>query len=200
VDTTTLIWIIVGIVVVLAIVVVALLLTARGRRERRREHQHDRAEKLREDARQTELQARQHEAEAARAQADAAAAAAAAEDAKARAAEASIDAERRAGRVGDHRAEAEDLRRQHAEAMRKADDVDPYVDGSGSAAAPSATAYTGDSGDGRDTVVEGTERERPATDARAVDDNTHTGTGVRDAAADEAITRPPAPPQRTERA
>jgi hypothetical protein len=133
---------------------------------------------MREEARDTELQARQHEAEAARARADAAAAAAAAEDAKARAAEASMDAQRRAGRVDDHRAEAEDLRRQHAEAMRKADDVDPYVDSTRgpSAATPSA--------DARDVVA----------DAR------HDGhADTRDEVASDEITRPPAPPERRER-
>jgi hypothetical protein len=57
-----------------------------------------------------------------------------------------MDAERRAGRVDDHRAEAEDLRRQHAEAMRKADDVDPYVDSTRGPGAvpPSAAADTRD--------------------------------------------------------
>ncbi|MDR7187576.1 FtsZ-interacting cell division protein ZipA [Microbacterium sp. BE35] len=168
-DTTTPIWVIVGIVVVLAIVVVALLLTARGRRERRREHQHEHAEKLRADARETELQAREHEAEAARARADAAAASAAAEAAKARAAEAAIDAERRAGAIDEHRAEAEGLRQQHAEAMRKADDIDPYADGTGarSTAAPPAAAHADDARDDRDTVLEGTERDRRAnTDER----------------------------------
>ena len=79
-----------------------------------------------------------------------------------------MEAERRAGRVDDHRAEAEDLRQQHAEAMRKADDVDPYVDGTDArnAAAPSAAPHTGETAGDRDTVLEGAERRRANTDER----------------------------------
>jgi len=180
VDTTTLIWIIVGIAIVLVVIVVALLLTARGRRTRREQQQHERAEKLRADARETELQAREHEAEAARARADAAAATAAAEAAKARAAEASIDAERRAGTIDDHRAEAESLREQQAETLRKADHVDPYVDVDADGR-PSTRAEAG----------------RPAEGA------THDDLSTADARGDvanEPITRPAAPPPSTERA
>ncbi|MBD3940664.1 hypothetical protein IF188_02995 [Microbacterium sp. NEAU-LLC] len=155
-DTTTLIWIIVGIAIVLVIVVVALLLTARGRRTRRQEHQHDRAERMRADARETELAAREHEAQAAQAKADAAAAAAAAEAAKARAAEAAIDADRRAGTIDEHRDEAAQLRQKQAETLRKADEVDPYA---GEDAG--ATATTED----RDRTVDGHDvHDTPKTD------------------------------------
>jgi FtsZ-interacting cell division protein ZipA len=215
VDTTTLIWIIVGIAIVLAIVVVALVLTARGRRTRRLEHQHERAEKLRADARETELQAREHEAEAARARADAAAAAAAAEAAKARAAEASIDAERRAGTIDEHRDEAESLRERQAETLRKADDVDPYVDehgrrtdatdrpdGADASAADRGTTRDGDASaaEDRSTAV-GATRDGGATrtgDATMPDDRARRK-GDRDEVAADEITRPPAPPTRTDR-
>jgi uncharacterized membrane protein YccC len=181
VDTTTLIWIIVGIVIVLVIVIVALVLTARGRRKRRLEHQHDRAERMRAEARETELAAREHEAQAARAQADAAAANAAAEAAKARAAEAAIDAERRAGTIDEHREEASGLRERQAETLRKADAVDPYVDGDGAAAASGVEGERAASSpahdvDGHDVRIT---RDAPA-DAR-----------TRDEVADDEVTRPP---------
>lgn len=132
-NSTTLIWIVVAIIVVLVIagVVIALVATARGRREHRMEVQHNKAEEMRNDARETAIRAQQHDAEAARARADAAAAAAAAEDAKARAAQASVDAERRSGTIDDHRTEAEKLREQEAETRRKADQTDPYVNADG---------------------------------------------------------------------
>jgi hypothetical protein len=138
VDSTTLIWIVVGIIVVLVIVgvIIALMTTARGRRERRMEHQHNRAEEMRNQARETALQAKQHEAEAARAHADAVAAKAEAEQAKARAAQAQVDAERRAGTIGEHQSEAQSLRAQEAEQRRKADDVDPYVNADGTRTTP----------------------------------------------------------------
>lgn len=173
-DRSTLIWIIVGIVVLLVVVAAALLLTARGRRERRMEHQHDRAEKLRADARETQLQAREHEAEAARARADSAAATAAAESAKARAAEASIDAERRAATIDDHRAEAESLRERQAETLRKADDVDPYVDADAGEQAPmrrSASTDPREADAPRVAVGDGmTADGRPVADERARQD------------------------------
>ena len=212
VDTTTLIWIIVGIVIVLVIVVVALLVTARGRRARRQEQQHQRAEKLRADARETELQARQHEAEAARARADAAAASAAAEAAKARAAEASIDAERRAGTIDDHSGEADKLRQRQAETLRKADDVDPYVGDDGR-----PNAATAVDADDRTTTRDANtvDDRRTVRDADTVDDRSaaHDANGVGDRAnvrdtntvddhdtvAGDPITRPPAPPTRADR-
>nr|WP_206687446.1 hypothetical protein [Microbacterium yannicii] len=197
----------------MVIVVVALLVTAKGRRARRMEQQHGRAEKLRADARETELQAREHEAEAARARADAAAASAAAEAAKARAAEASIDAERRAGTIDDHSTEAEKLRQQQAETLRKADDVDPYVGDDGRAAASTGAAVTDDRAAVRDGDTAGDRA--VVRDADTVDDRTPAGetsggdrAAVRDAdtvddrttVADEQITRPPAPPTRNDRA
>lgn len=132
-NSTTLIWIVVAIIVVLVIagIIIALVTTARGRREHRLEVQHNKAEEMRNDARETAIRAQQHEAEAARARADAAAAAAAAEDAKARAAQASVDAERRSSVIDDHRTEAEKLREQEAATRRKADQTDPYVNDDG---------------------------------------------------------------------
>jgi type II secretory pathway pseudopilin PulG len=189
-DTTTVIWIIVGIVVVLAIVIIALVLTARGRRTRRFEQQHERAERLRADARETELAAREHEAQAARAQADAAAANAAAEAAKARAAEAAIDAERRAGTIDEHRDEAAGLRERQAETLRKADDVDPYV-------GDDRTSATGspDTVDGRTAP---TVRDADGHDVRDATVDGGRAAQTRDEAAAGEQTAPP--PTRTERA
>jgi membrane protein involved in colicin uptake len=163
-------------------------MTARSRRERRVEHQHDRAEKLREDARSTELEAREHEAEVARARAEAASATAAAEAARARAAEASIDAERRAGTIDEHQADAEKLRAEQAEKLRKADDVDPYVtDGRTDAAAGGPSAGT--SGNTRRDVRD---------DGSARSDGTVHGDGMRDEVAADEIVDPADRPRRAD--
>ena len=209
-DTTTLIWIIVGIVVLLIIVIVALILTACRRNTRHLEHQHARAEKLRESARETELAAREHEAEAARARADAAASAAAAENAKARAAEASIEAEGRAATIDEHRDEAESLRARQAETLRKADDVDPYVDDAGRAADPSgrqpvdmdgvagADGRVGNADDARDANVVRDANVAPpaAADSAAGADS---ATRPADTGTTGTETRRDAPPPGTER-
>ena len=56
-DTSVLIWIIVGIIVV-ALIVVGVVYFMRGRTEQRRRAEHDKAEKLRAQARESELAAR----------------------------------------------------------------------------------------------------------------------------------------------
>lgn len=126
-DTTVLIWIIVAVVVVAIVIVLALALTARGRRENRERAQHDKAEELRAEARESELAAREQEANVAQERANAAAAAAAAQQAQAQAAQADVEARRSAGKIGDYEAEAQERRDEQAETLRKADKVDPYV-------------------------------------------------------------------------
>nr|WP_205835033.1 hypothetical protein [Microbacterium sp. CFH 90308] len=172
----------------LVIVVVALLMTARSRRERRVEHQHDRAEELREDARSTELKALEREADVARARAETASANAAAEAARARAAEASIDAERRAGAIDEHQADAEKLRAEQAEKLRKADDVDPYVtEGRTDAPAGAPPAATADA-TRRDARDDGTVRS----------DGTVHHDGTRDEVAADEIVDPADRPRRAD--
>jgi len=127
VDTTTLIWIIVGILAVAPGVNAVFAFTARGRSQRHQQAQHAKAEQLRGQAREPALAAREKEAEPAQARADAAAAVATAEQSRARAAQAEVDAQRVGGQADEHRAEAERLRGEQAEALRKADDVDPYA-------------------------------------------------------------------------
>jgi FtsZ-interacting cell division protein ZipA len=126
-DTTVLIWIIVAVVVVAIIIVLALVLTRRGRTEHRERVQHDKAEDLRADARESELAAREQEANAAQERANAAAAAATAQQAQAQAAQADVEAQRRAGNIGEYEAEAQERRNEQEESLRRADDVDPYV-------------------------------------------------------------------------
>ena len=125
-DTPTLIWIIIGIIVV-AIIIVVVVMVSRRNSAKRLEAQHAKAEGIREDARRTEMAAREREADAAQARADSATAAAEAEQAKARAAQASIEAERAAATIDDHQADAEALRAEQAEKLRKADELDPAV-------------------------------------------------------------------------
>lgn len=125
-DTATLIWIIIGIIVVAIIIVVAVMVSRRNS-TKRLEAQHAKAQEMREDARRTEMAAREREAQVAQARADSATAAAEAEQAKARAAQASIEAERAAATIDDHRSDAEKLRAEQAEKLRKADELDPAV-------------------------------------------------------------------------
>ena len=125
-DTSTLIWIIVGIIVVAIIVVIAVVMSRRNS-AKKLAAQHAKAEDLREDARRTEMAAREREAQAAQARADSATAAAEAEQAKARAAQASIEAERAAATIDDHQTDAAALRAEQAEKLRKADELDPAV-------------------------------------------------------------------------
>ena len=125
-DTATLIWIIIGVIVVAIIIVVAVMVSRRNS-TKRLEAQHAKAQDIREDARRTEMAAREREAQAAQARADSATAAAEAEQAKARAAQASIEAERAAATIDDHQSDAERLRAEQAEKLRKADELDPAV-------------------------------------------------------------------------
>lgn len=126
-DNTVLIWIIVAVVVVAIIIVLAIVLTSRGRAEHRKQAQHDKAEHMRSEARVSDLAAREQEANVARERAKAAGAAAAAQQAQAQAAQADVEARRSAGNIGEYEAEAQEHRGQQAETLRKADDVDPYV-------------------------------------------------------------------------
>lgn len=159
-DTTVLIWIIIGIIVV-ALIVIGAVYFMRNRTQQRERAAHEKAEKLRADARASELAAREGEARAAQAKADAASAAAAAQQAQARAAQADVDANRLADSVGEHEAEATKLRAEQQQTLRKADEVDPYVtaDDSGRTAAD-RTDRTADAGradvdrDGRADVHE----------------------------------------------
>lgn len=126
-DTTVLIWIIVAVVVVAIIIVLAVVLTSRGRAEHRKQTQHDKAEHMRAEARESDFAAREQEANVARERANAAGAAAAAQQAQAQAEQADVEARRSAGNIGEYEAEAQERRSEQAEALRKADDVDPYV-------------------------------------------------------------------------
>jgi len=130
-DTSVLIWIIVAVVVV-AVIVGIVLMTSRRRAEHQRQVQHDKAEKLREEARQAELAAREREAKAAQVRADSASAAAEAAQAKARAQQADVEARRLADSVGEHDSDAAKQRQAQAEALRKADEIDPLVNTDGS--------------------------------------------------------------------
>jgi hypothetical protein len=131
-DTPVLIWIIVGIIVVV-LVIVGIVYFMRGRTEQRQRAEHEKAEKLRADARASELAAREGEARAAQAKADAASAAAAAQQAQARAAQADVDSRRLADTVDEHEADAAKHRAEQDEILRKADDVDPFVTTDGTA-------------------------------------------------------------------
>lgn len=161
-DTTTLIWIIVGIIVVAIIVVVAVMMSRRNS-AKKLEAQHAKAQEIREDARRTEMAAREREAQAAQARADSASAAAEAEQAKARAAQASIEAERAAATIDDHQSGAEKLRAEQAEKLRKADELDPAV----TTAADARTGRDERATDGY-TPAPGARRDTGATDDRRI--------------------------------
>jgi FtsZ-interacting cell division protein ZipA len=140
-DTSTLIWIIVGIIVV-AVIIAVVVMSSRRRAEHQRQVQHDKAEKLREEARQAELAAREREAKAAQVRADSASAAAEAEQAKARAAQAQVEADRLADSVGEHDSDAAKQRQAQADALRKADQIDPLVNADGSRSQTQGTRTT----------------------------------------------------------
>ncbi|WP_136707874.1 hypothetical protein [Agromyces sp. H66] len=119
-ETSTIVWIIVGIVVIIAIAVVWLL-TSRQRREAHRESERQKAAELRQSAHETDVARREREAEAARA-------AAAAKQAEADAAQARLESERLARESTSHQSDAEKLRSEAEERLQKADAVDPDVD------------------------------------------------------------------------
>jgi Tfp pilus assembly protein PilX len=190
-DTAVLIWIIIGVIVV-ALIVIGAVFLMRGRTEQRRRAEHDKAEKLRAQARESELAAREGEARAAQAKADAATAAAEAQQAQARAAQAELDANRLSDSVGEHEAEAAKLRAEQEKTLRKADDVDPYVtaDGASSGAAAGTAGVAGAGradvdGDGRADVTGNRDVDR---DGRADVDESRPAVD-RDG---QPITRPPA--------
>lgn len=117
-DTSTLIWIIIGIIVVVAVVIIVWFVTKRGRREAQLEAQRDRAAEIRSEAADTDLAAREREAEALRADA-------AARRAEADAVQAKADAERLARESGQQQEDAQRLRAETEDHLRKADEVDP---------------------------------------------------------------------------
>ena len=90
-ETSTIIWIIVGIIVVIAIIVIAVLMTNRRRHEAHLEAERKKAADLRQNAYESDVARREREA-------DAATAAAAAKQAEADAMQAKLEAERLADR------------------------------------------------------------------------------------------------------
>lgn len=120
-ETSTIVWIIVGIVVVIAIAVVIWLLTSRQRREAHLESERRKAAELRQSAYETDVTRREREAEAARA-------AAAAKQAEADAAQARLESERLTRESVGHQSDAEKLRTEAEERLQKADALDPDVD------------------------------------------------------------------------
>ena len=190
-DTSVLIWIIIGVIVV-ALIVIGAVFLMRGRTEQRQRAEHDKAEKLRAQARESELAAREGEARAAKAKADAATAAAEAQQAQARAAQAELDANRLSDSVGEHETEAAKRRAEQEEALRKAADVDPYVTADGTAPrAAGGTAGTAGRGqadldrDGRADTAENRDVDR---DGRADAGEMRSGVD-KDG---QPLTRPPA--------
>lgn len=172
-DTSTIIWIIVGIVIVIAIIVIiAVLMTSRRRREAHVESERRKAAELREDANQTDLARREREAEAARATA-------AAKQAEADAKQAQLESDRLARESASHQADAQQLRSDVDERLQKADEVDPDVH----------------TDEGRHTASDDTVRDD--RDATARDDRDATAPDDRDVTARE---RPidPATPRRDE--
>jgi len=121
VETSTIIWIIIGIIVVVAIVVAIVMATDKRRRIARVEADRRRAADLRQSAVETEAAARQREADAARAAADA-------KQAEAAAAQARLDSDRLVRESTDHRSDADGLHSEAEDRLRKADTLDPDVD------------------------------------------------------------------------
>ena len=119
-ETSTIIWIIVGIIVVIAIIVIAVLMTNRRRHEAHLEAERKKAADLRQNAYESDVARREREA-------DAATAAAAAKQAEADAMQAKLESERLANESAAHQADAEQLRAETDERLRKADEVDPDV-------------------------------------------------------------------------
>ncbi|MFC0198513.1 hypothetical protein ACFFIR_16695, partial [Microbacterium arthrosphaerae] len=122
--------------------------------------------------------------------------------------------ERRADTIDEHRSEAETLRAQQAETLRKADDVDPYTGDDARDASDArrtgddrATTHDADAVDDRRTVdgratvrdTDAVDDRRAAREANTTDDRATVRDTDRDGVPDEQITRPPAPP-RTDRA
>jgi FtsZ-interacting cell division protein ZipA len=178
VETSTIVWIIVGIVVVIAIVVVVVLMTSRRRREAQIDSERNNAAELRQSAYESDVARREREAEAARA-------AAAAKQADADAMKAKLESDRLARESASHQSDAQELHAEVDERLRKADDIDPDVrtDRHDDATAPDRA--TGRDDAGRDETVRDarTHDERDLSDReRAVEDTTQrrdTDTGRR---------------------
>lgn len=178
-DSTALIWIIVVIAVALVAVGVIAFVSRRNG-ARRDARQHEKAEELRAQARQSAVAAEELEAQRARAQADAATARAEAERAKARAAQAEVDARRAAE---ENASELEKHRQEHAENLRKADELDPYVDDDRTAATGASVSHDGTHHDGthvddRGRVVDPATDGDPTTDRRDVPGPRRTGSAT----------------------
>ncbi len=116
-ETSQLIWIIIGIVVVLAVIGLVVAL-GRKRRQARVEHQKEKgrqqAAEIRQKAQDTELEAREREARAAMA------------DAEAQRAE--VEAERLRREASERQSDAQVLREETVNHSRKADELDPDID------------------------------------------------------------------------
>jgi uncharacterized protein HemX len=117
VETSQLIWIIIGIVVVLAVIGLLVAL-GRKRRQAHLEHQKEKsrqqAAEIRQKAQDTELEAREREARAAMA------------DAEAQRAE--LEAERLRREASERQSDAQSLREETMHHARRADELDPDVD------------------------------------------------------------------------
>ena len=153
-ETSTIIWIIVGIIVIIAIVVIVMLVTRRRRHEAHLEAERKKAADLRQNAYESDVARREREA-------DAAAAAAAAKQAEADAMAARLESERLARESAAHQADAQQLRTETDERLRKADAVDPDVVTDESAAAAR---------DPRDADAARTDGAAPRDERVAVDD------------------------------
>ncbi|MDQ0575983.1 hypothetical protein [Agromyces albus] len=123
-ETSTIVWIIVGIIVVIAIIVFAYFATSRKRREAKVESERRKAAELREDAYEKDVAARERQADAARTQA-------AAKQAEADALRARLESERLASESAARQADAAQLQAETDERLRKADAVDPDVGADG---------------------------------------------------------------------
>lgn len=123
-ETSTIVWIIVGIIVVIAIIAIVYFATSRKRREAEVESGRRKAAEIREDAFEKDVAARERQAAAARTQA-------AAKQAEADALKSRRDAERLASESADRQADAARLQAETDERLRKADAVDPDVGADG---------------------------------------------------------------------
>ncbi|WRH26259.1 LPXTG cell wall anchor domain-containing protein [Arthrobacter sp. JZ12] len=116
-DTTTWVWIIIGILVVLLIIGLIVFLGRKRRQahvQKKRREDHDRANQIREEAHAKDLEAREREAHATRAAAEAQ--------------QAEVDAERLRREAEQRQADAQGLRRETEERARHADEIDPFAE------------------------------------------------------------------------
>lgn len=136
-DTSTIIWIVVGVVALIALIaVIAWIATSNRRREAQVEARRQEATEMRERAAEVDQAAREREVRAV--QADAAA-----REAQAKAAEAQLEAERLADASREHSSDAERLRAEQAEHARGAAAIDPdVIDGDDTRAADGGTDRT----------------------------------------------------------